>query len=37
MKARKPERLMQLLRKLCNIKKKARDPIEFMQSKGFLL
>lgn len=28
---------MQLLRKLCNIKKKARDPIEFMQSKGFLL
>lgn len=28
---------IQLLCKLCNIKKKAKDPIEFMQSKGFLL
>ena len=28
---------MQLLRKLCNLKKNAKHPIDYMQSKGFLL
>lgn len=28
---------MQLLRKRCNLQKSAKNPVEFMQSKGFLL
>lgn len=28
---------MQLLRALCNLQKSARDPVEFMQSRGFLI